>query len=1059
MVQSSFSVSDATTLATVLQEISSGGTDAAVDTAYTITATAGLFAAAETLTLSAGSTLTLQASAPLIIDAFTVTGTVVTDLDFTGTITLAGGVLDNPAIASNSGGTVTAGRYSGAVLGTEGDGGDIAINDGSITSSGTYAAIELDSGTVQNGWNGPATALVSGVPGGVALLTGGLVQNGGTITASGTSSAGVFLGAGTVDNGQLGDTGALISGAENGANITGAGIVDNDGTIAGVASDGVYVGSGAVTNGQLGDSTALIEGGPADNGVWIGAGPGTVAIPGTLANFGTVLGGGAAGVYLQGGGTVNNGAASDTAALIGGALEGALFAGAGSLFNYGTVQANGVGETSSVIGAFLASGGTVENLASTAAIDGLQWGVVVEGAAGFVSNLGSIAASAVNGLGVDLSAGGTLINGLTAGSTATISGGFDGVRISADVSGGGADVQNDGTIVGGVGVDFQSGEVPAAGTLTDDGLIESTLGASGYSVIFGEGAEKLVLQPGGTLVGNVLGGEVAGSTTTLELASGTEGALSALGADTGTVTDGAGSFGYDAIGTIALDAGATWTLSAPETLDTLDNAGSLVLSGGAVSVTGTLLNSGTIATGANTLTLDSTLISGGTSTGNIVIGSGGALTLQAGADSLQTLQFATAGSLEMLALASPISVQATIDGFAVGRTIDLLNTTVTGFQYSGNTLDVLNNSATVAVFDLPGPFFTNSFTHSPDLGTGTFITTGVVCFLAGTMVTTPAGEERVEQLKVGDMILTASGQARPIVWIGVGHVLATRGRRNAATPVIVRKGALAPNVPHYDLRVTKGHSFLLDGVLIPVEFLVNHRSILWDDRAGEVSIYHIELETHDVLLANGAPAESYRDDGNRWLFRNTNLGWNLRPQPSCAPVLTGGPIVDATWRRLLDRVGPRPHVPLTDDPDLHVLADGVRLDAATRQGDVYVFDLPATPASTRVMSHAAAPQELGLARDPRCLGVALRRIVVRAGSRFRVIEAKDGLLRQGFHAFEPANGLRWTDGDALLPAEIFDGFAGPKELVLHLAGTTPYVDAGTAEYATAAPAAARRAAA
>ena len=111
-------------------------------------------------------------------------------------------------------------------------------------------------------------------------------------------------------------------------------------------------------------------------------------------------------------------------------------------------------------------------------------------------------------------------------------------------------------------------------------------------------------------------------------------------------------------------------------------------------------------------------------------------------------------------------------------------------------------------------------------------------------------------------------------------------------------------------------------MLIPVEFLVNHRSILWDDRAQEVAIYHIELETHDVLLANGAPAESYRDDGNRWLFQNANSGWGLPPQEPCAPVLTGGPVVDAVWRRLLDRAGPRPGLPLTDDPDLHLLVNG-----------------------------------------------------------------------------------------------------------------------------------------
>jgi hypothetical protein len=112
----------------------------------------------------------------------------------------------------------------------------------------------------------------------------------------------------------------------------------------------------------------------------------------------------------------------------------------------------------------------------------------------------------------------------------------------------------------------------------------------------------------------------------------------------------------------------------------------------------------------------------------------------------------------------------------------------------------------------------------------------------------------------------------------------------------------------------------LDDVLIPVEFLVNHRSIEWNDRAQEVELYHIELDTHDVLIANGAPAESYRDDGNRWLFQNADSGWELPPQTPCAPVLTGGPIVDAAWRRLLDRAGPRRGLPLTDDHDLHVLA-------------------------------------------------------------------------------------------------------------------------------------------
>jgi hypothetical protein len=151
------------------------------------------------------------------------------------------------------------------------------------------------------------------------------------------------------------------------------------------------------------------------------------------------------------------------------------------------------------------------------------------------------------------------------------------------------------------------------------------------------------------------------------------------------------------------------------------------------------------------------------------------------------------------------------------------------------------------------------------------ITADVVpCFLPGTQIATPAGNVPVERLKPGDLVLTQRGDARPVIWLGEGRALATRGHRSAATPVIVRKGALADNVPFRDLRITKGHSLYLDGALIPVEFLINHRSILWDDHAQEVHLYHIELSEHDVLLADGAPAESYRDDGNRWLFQNPN---------------------------------------------------------------------------------------------------------------------------------------------------------------------------------------------
>jgi hypothetical protein len=313
-----------------------------------------------------------------------------------------------------------------------------------------------------------------------------------------------------------------------------------------------------------------------------------------------------------------------------------------------------------------------------------------------------------------------------------------------------------------------------------------------------------------------------------------------------------------------------------------------------------------------------------------------------------------------------------------------------------------------------------------------------ICFVTGTKISTPSGEVPIEHLNVGDSVMTLGGAARSIVWIGVGRVLVARGRRSAATPVIIRKGALAENVPAHDLHVTKSHSLYLDGVLVPAEFLVNHRSIIWDDWAQEVKIYHIELETHDVLFANGAAAESYRDDGNRWLFQNYPSMQPLRAHLPYAPVVTGGEILDAIWKRLLDRSGPRPGQPLTDDPDLHLLVDGTRLDFASRHDSVYVFRLFGHPEAVKIVSRAGAPAELGWARDPRVLGVAVRRIAVREGKRFRVINAADSSLRNGFYPVEAGFDSRWTDGSAEVPSALFDGFRGPIEVMLHIGGLSRY---------------------
>jgi hypothetical protein len=379
------------------------------------------------------------------------------------------------------------------------------------------------------------------------------------------------------------------------------------------------------------------------------------------------------------------------------------------------------------------------------------------------------------------------------------------------------------------------------------------------------------------------------------------------------------------------------------------------------------------------------------------------------------------------------------NGFVASDTIDIAGFTATSITtLSGNTGVVLSDGSTNETLSF-GASISNFSYRTGSFGTEL---TTTVCFCVNTLIDTPTGQMPVQTLQAGDLVLTAHNGPRKIVWIGTGKVLATRGRRGAATPVIVRKGALADNVPQQDLHVTKGHSLYIDDVLIPVEFLVNHKTIIWDDRAQEVEIYHVELESHDVLIANGAPAESYRDDGNRWLFRNANAGWGPVPQEPYAPVLTGGPVVDAAWRRLLDRAGPRDLPPLTDDPDLHLLVDGVRVDAHERRGLAHAFRLPSSPKSVVIASREAAPAELGIARDPRSLGVALRQVTVWQGALVVPLDADDDRLTAGFHGYEESDRIRWTDGHAELPITAFAGFGAGAVVTLHLGAATRYPDHG-----------------
>jgi hypothetical protein len=130
-----------------------------------------------------------------------------------------------------------------------------------------------------------------------------------------------------------------------------------------------------------------------------------------------------------------------------------------------------------------------------------------------------------------------------------------------------------------------------------------------------------------------------------------------------------------------------------------------------------------------------------------------------------------------------------------------------------------------------------------------------------------------------------------------------------------------------------------------------------------------------------------------------------------------------------------------------LVVDGKRLDAIERSANRYAFRLRARPHTVRIRSRAAIPQELGLRRDPRELGVAVRRLVLMHNRWLRALEAGDGRLVDGFHDFEAGDGMRWTNGDAGVSGDLFAGMTSACTLSLYLGGSTQYADEGDRQVA------------
>ncbi len=187
----------------------------------------------------------------------------------------------------------------------------------------------------------------------------------------------------------------------------------------------------------------------------------------------------------------------------------------------------------------------------------------------------------------------------------------------------------------------------------------------------------------------------------------------------------------------------------------------------------------------------------------------------------------------------------------------------------------------------------------------TLDSTDAPCFLDGTGILTDQGEKPVELLKAGDLVATREGlmavkAVTHTIYRGRSQVSATKLR-----PICIGAGALGEQVPVRDLYVSPNHSMFLNGYLVPAQLLVNGSTITQPARSQRINYFHVEIEPHGILFANGAQTESYLDIG--WGDQGSTVALFPGTEPkcwedACAPLLLDGPELERIRERIAVRV-------------------------------------------------------------------------------------------------------------------------------------------------------------
>jgi hypothetical protein len=212
-----------------------------------------------------------------------------------------------------------------------------------------------------------------------------------------------------------------------------------------------------------------------------------------------------------------------------------------------------------------------------------------------------------------------------------------------------------------------------------------------------------------------------------------------------------------------------------------------------------------------------------------------------------------------------------LNNMGLGDSIEFIDKVITNVSYASNTLTLTTaDSSTynihITSFDssVPAPDFilsTDPITHRSEAE--------VVCFLRGTRIRTPDGSKPVDLLLIGDQVLTADGQIRAVRWLWRQTVVTAFADELRAYPIRIMAGALGEAVPQRDLFLSPDHAILLDGCLVQAAALVNDTTIVRvKNPEPRFVYYHVELEDHALILAEGVASETFVDNVTRRRFDN-----------------------------------------------------------------------------------------------------------------------------------------------------------------------------------------------